>query len=113
MGYVMVLKPNQGTKIYKNSTQIQNIKFYFKDISSTSESNIMLIAGNERSFTKIDAKERNYSREIQFEQQYMVVNLSRDILELKFSLNPEDHECIYDPYLYEKEVRNDWFPKEA
>lgn len=98
------LNPNEGTKLYKNSSKIQNIEFIFKDVSSSSRFNAILISGNEISWIKTDTNERNFSTEIQFEQQYMVINLSLDILELKFSTNPENHECLYDPYLYENAV---------
>ncbi len=104
----MTLAPTRGTKLYKNGQETLSIEFLAEDqgpIAPLIRESIM-ISGT--FLGKIGhmgiATMKGWKVIVPPEEQYLIINTSDKALILNFNQNiEEEHEVLWDPYLYENE----------
>ena len=110
-----ILKSGRGTKLFQNNDVPVTI-----DISMTKQTEvpkwdeILMILGT--LIAPINHLGRISPHGLQIIippfSQYMVINSGKLDLDLSFSLDPENHKILYDPYLYEHESHKNYDPEE-
>jgi len=103
----LIIPQSKSTKLYKNSNK--NLKIIIQSFEKNDEINlekIILIIGNNLIFGKRIYEFINEEMELKIlpNQEYMLINLNSFPLKLYFSDNPNLHNIIYDPYVYENQV---------
>ena len=98
--YKEVLKPKRGTCLRKNS-----IKKLRLAIDPDKFDNVLMINQN-RFYTSLK-KEALIVKPLDY---YMMINNSKDPLEISYSEDISNHEVIYDPYLFENSEKKVFNP---
>lgn len=113
MNYFYILEPGHGTKLYKNSTKEQNIRFKpTKKESLIFLTDLLILQGDKIDYASKFLKNSKelFRLVVPPSTEYMIINISKSPIKLIYSEDPNTHEVIYDPYLYDNEKQSDIDP---
>ena len=108
MGNILVIQPSRGTKLYRNRESKLKVEIGAQEYINQIE--ILVLQGKDVSIQKIDIR----NNRIQFlpNQEFLLVNLSSVSVTLKFSVDTDTFEVVFDPYAYEKSHYDKILPEE-
>jgi mannose-6-phosphate isomerase-like protein (cupin superfamily) len=108
----IILESGRGTKLYRTKNTSQKIQIVEDSNLPQNYTNILVILGDKlSSLESFIVKNKLQSIKTNKNQEYMVINLSKNPITVVFHQDPEHDIILYDPYLYEKEKHIDITPE--
>jgi hypothetical protein len=102
----------RGTKLYKATRGGQKIEFVTDSNLPQNYNNILIILGNKISSLETFVSSTNSTTiKVDPDHAYMIINLSKNPINIILHQDPERDQVLYDPYLFEHEKHVDFEPE--